>query len=252
MSASIQVLTRAMQLLEILTRKDAPMCLAEIAEASGLPKSSAHRILMALEAEGYVRSEGQGTYAVGMSMICLAGKVVRRGIVFQAARFMRELRDLTQCSVYLSTVNNFELVYLHRAPGPIAPVNDIGYIVDIYYGTGGRAILSTYSEQQIEELFLRRPLTPRTDLSLKTREAFLEELECTRKRGYARSVGEYLVGVSGIGAPIYDYTGECVAALSLSAVASTIPCDIEDYAGVLLRTAEEISQWLGYGKNASA
>ena len=206
MSASIQVLTRAMQLLEILTRKDAPMCLAEIAEASGLPKSSAHRILMALEAEGYVRSEGQGTYAVGMSMICLAGKVVRRGIVFQAARFMRELRDLTQCSVYLSTVNNFELVYLHRAPGPIAPVNDIGYIGDIYYGTGGRAILSTYSEQQIEELFLRRPLTPRTDLSLKTREAFLEELECTRKRGYARSVGEYLVGVSGIGAPIYDYT----------------------------------------------
>ena len=41
MSASIQVLTRAIQLLEILPRKDAPMCLAEIAEASGLPKSSA-------------------------------------------------------------------------------------------------------------------------------------------------------------------------------------------------------------------
>ena len=35
MSASIQVLTRAIQPLEILTRKDAPMCLAEIAEASG-------------------------------------------------------------------------------------------------------------------------------------------------------------------------------------------------------------------------
>ena len=44
MSASIQVLTRAMQLLEILTRKDAPMCLAEIAEASGLPKSSAYPV----------------------------------------------------------------------------------------------------------------------------------------------------------------------------------------------------------------
>ena len=42
MSASIQVLTRAIQLLEIPTRKDAPMCLAEIAEASGLPKSSAY------------------------------------------------------------------------------------------------------------------------------------------------------------------------------------------------------------------
>lgn len=151
MSASIQVLTRAMQLLEILTRKDAPMCLAEIAEASGLPKSSAHRILMALEAEGYVRSEGQGTYAVGMSMICLAGKVVRRGIVFQAARFMRELRDLTQCSVYLSTVNNFELVYLHRAPGPIAPVNDIGYIGDIYYGTGGAGLLSVQIPEPLDD-----------------------------------------------------------------------------------------------------
>ena len=44
MSASIQVLTRAMQPLEILPRKDAPMCLAEIAEASGLPKSSAYPV----------------------------------------------------------------------------------------------------------------------------------------------------------------------------------------------------------------
>ena len=44
MSASIQVLTRAIQLLEIPTRKDAPMCLAEIAEASGLPKSSAYPV----------------------------------------------------------------------------------------------------------------------------------------------------------------------------------------------------------------
>lgn len=40
MSASIQVLTRAIQPLEILTRKDAPMCLAEITEASGLPKAA--------------------------------------------------------------------------------------------------------------------------------------------------------------------------------------------------------------------
>ena len=44
MSASIQVLTRAIQPLEILTRKDAPMCLAEITEASGLPKSSAYPV----------------------------------------------------------------------------------------------------------------------------------------------------------------------------------------------------------------
>ena len=44
MSASIQVLTRAIQLLEILPRKDAPMCLADIAEASGLPKSSAYPV----------------------------------------------------------------------------------------------------------------------------------------------------------------------------------------------------------------
>ena len=44
MSASIQVLTCAIQPLEILPRKDAPMCLAEIAEASGLPKSSAYPV----------------------------------------------------------------------------------------------------------------------------------------------------------------------------------------------------------------
>lgn len=251
MPASIQVLSRALQILEILTRRDAPLPLAEIAEMAGLPKSSAHRVLMALEAEGFVRPEGQGLYTVGMSMICLAGKVIRRSIVFQAARFMRELRDRTQCTVYLSTINDFELVYLHRAPGPIAPVNDIGYVGDIYYGTGGRAILSTYPRARLDELFRKRPLIPRTPLSLTTPEAFLKELDETRRRGYARAVGEYIPGVSGIGAPVYDHTGECVAALSLSAVVGTIPCDVEDYAGLLLRTAAEISQWLGHKGSAA-
>lgn len=160
---------------------------------------------------------------------------------------MTTLRDSTGCTVYLSTINNDELVYLHRAPGIVAPTSDAGYSGDIFWSTGGRAILSTYSDEQIDKFFLsHKKIQPRTEHSIKTKEALIEKIKITRQRGYSISANEYTIDVEGIGAPLFDFTGESIAALSLVAVVGTISVPVEDYAEMLLKTAEDISEMLGH------
>lgn len=246
MPDSIQVVSRALHILETLARKESPMTLAEIAEVTGLPKSTVHRLLKTLDSDGFAKMEGSGRYAIGRALICLGAKVVRGGLIFQAAGIMTSLRDRTGCTIYLSSINKHELVYLHRVPGAITPVSDAGSSGNIFCSTGGRMILSTYSDARISEIFAHNEIKPRTIRSIKTREDFLKEMEETRHRGYSKSVDEYTIGVSGIGAPIYDYTGECIAALSLVAVVGTITVDVEEYASMLLDAARDISERLAY------
>ncbi|MFH2130547.1 MAG: helix-turn-helix domain-containing protein, partial [bacterium] len=121
MSHSIKVISRALTILHTLALKDEPFSLAEITEQTGLPKSTVHYILQGLESENAAKKVRPGYYTIGKSLISLGAKVVRGGIVFRAAPIMRKLRDKTGYTVYLSSVNKYELVYLHRVPGEVMP-----------------------------------------------------------------------------------------------------------------------------------
>lgn len=245
MPEQIQVISRAMSLLEILSRTDGPMSLTEICTVSKLPKSTLHRLLSALEFEGYVKNEGNGQYRLSKGMLCLSAKVMRCCFLTQAAAILRDLREKTDCTAYLALINKDEMVYLHRAPGPVVPFNDAGWVGELYYSAGGRVILSTYTDEQIIDYLNRIPLQQRTKKSIVSREEFMEEMERTRQRGYSKSYEEYRLGVNSIGAPVFDHTGSCYAAVSLSAVHGTINVDVEEYANLLLNAARELSERMG-------
>lgn len=246
MSEQIQVVTRALKILEVLVREDVPVPLADIATRTDLPKSTVHRLIKALEHDFYVRQTSPGQYHVGRALVCMGAQVIRGSLIFNAAAPMRALRDATGCTVYLSTINNNELVYLHRAPAAVSPTSDTGISGNFFCSTGGRAILSTYPDEKIYKIFEKKRLSPSTPYSITDKEAFMEEIRNTRSRGYSKSINEYTIGVEGIGVPLYDSTGECIAALSLVAVAGTISVSVEEYVWNLQKTARDISELLGY------
>ena len=246
MSSSIKVLSRALLILHTLASKDESFSLAEITEITHLPKSTVHHILQGLEFEDAVKKVRPGYYAIGKSLIALGAKVVSGSIVFRAAPPMRRLRDMTDCTVYLTTLNKYETVYLHRVPGRTVTFTDnTSYAGDVFWTAGGRAILSTYSDEQIEKFFLNVKFQPRTQHSIRTKEKLLEEIKKTKQRGYAISANEYALGLESIGVPIFDYTGKCIAALSLLAVTGTLSVPVMDHLDLLLKTAKEISEMLG-------
>lgn len=245
MAEQIQVISRAMSLLEILSRTDGPMSLMEISQASGLPKSTLHRLLSALEFDNYVKNEGGGKYRIARSMLCLSAKILRCCFLTQASGILRDLREKTNCTAYISMINNDEMVYLHRAPGPVTPFSNAGWVGELYYSAGGRVILSTYPDEKIRDYLERIPLQPRTPKSIISKEEFMAEMEATRQRGYSKSFEEYTLNVLSVGAPIFDHTEACYAAVSLSAVRGTITEDIESFIPLLLTAAHTLSMQMG-------
>jgi len=243
MSSSIKVLSRALGILHTLANKNEPFSLAEITEQTGLPKSTVHHLLQGLEFEQAVKKVRPGYYTIGKSLIALGAKVVRGGLVFRVAPFMRKLRDKTGYSVYLSSVNKYELVYLHRAPGEVIPSDNKGYQGDVLWTTGGRAILSTYKEEQLDDVLKNVDFIPRTQHSIKTKQELKLELQVTQKRGYSMFENEYIIGLESVGAPIFDANGECIASLSMVGVTKTLSKSMQ--IDLLFETIKEISEIMG-------
>lgn len=242
---SIQVLSRALHILDVLSRQDAPRTLAEIAAKVRLPKSTTHRLLQALAAEEFVSVHSLGRYSVGRSMICVGSRSLRGGLLVQADVDAKQLRDLTNHTVYLTVLHHLEVVYIGKHPGALMPKTDLG-TGPAPFSAPGKAMLSQMPWVEVEDLINTHGLTPRTPYSNNDLPTLRAELEEARERGYAFSMNEYSVGVSSLGAPIFDYTGKCTAGLGLSVVLAGGGVDVHGYAPLLLEAAARISERMGY------
>jgi DNA-binding IclR family transcriptional regulator len=112
---SIQVLSRAFALLDVLASQQDPVPLKDLSERTGLHPSTAHRILNDLAAGRLVDRPEAGTYRLGMRLLELGNLVKARLDVREAAIGpMRELNRFTNQPVNLSVRQGDEIVYIER------------------------------------------------------------------------------------------------------------------------------------------
>ena len=99
--SGVGVLDKAMSVVRALER-EGPLTLARLQVASGLPRATAHRLAVALEAQGLVRREADGRFALGLGLIAL-GHAAAEGFPLREAAMgaLERLRDQTGESVQL-------------------------------------------------------------------------------------------------------------------------------------------------------
>ena len=86
-----------------------------------------------------------------------------------------------------------------------------------------------------------------TDNTITSRKKMLEELESIRKCGYAVSHAERFKDAMGLGAPIFDATGNVIAALNVAGpLLRFTDAQVEKYAPKVIELANQVSQSLGY------
>jgi DNA-binding IclR family transcriptional regulator len=101
----------------------------------------------------------------------------------------------------------------------------------------GKAFLSTLTESELEQTLDRIDLHARTKKTISDKDQLLSEIERTRKRGYAMSVEEYLVGLITIGAPLISpHSGEGIGAVSFDfSILQNSADEIEENYAVLIK-----------------
>ena len=244
---AIQVLDRAMRLLDVLAQHSEPVALKELAACTGLHTSTTHRILNDLVAGRYVDRVDSGMYQLGMRLLELGSLVKRRLNVREVALDpMRELHRQTGQTVNLSLQQGDEIVYIERAwseRSGMQVVRAIGGHAPLHLTSTGKLFLSTLEPRQVRAYTLRTGLAGTTRNSITELERLERELAMVRRHGYARDNEELELGVRCIAAGLYDDTGKLTAGLSLSAPADRLR---DEWIPLLQDAAQQISEALGY------
>ena len=247
---SVRALSRGLAVLSCLARSASPLAPGEIARLASLDRATISRLLQTLVHDGYVRKVARGRYALTSKLLELASAGgIASGLRDIARPVMRELRDRCEETVHLGIVEGDRVVYIEKLEPShqrVALVTSVGQSMPIYSTALGKAILAEMPAAGRDAILDRITFTPKTNATITTRERFLDELSETHARGYAVDHGENLPDASCVAAPVYDGSGDVVAALSMSSPTFRIADRFQELGPAVQAAANRISGALGH------
>jgi IclR family KDG regulon transcriptional repressor len=252
MQNTVQSIERVFDILELLSHESKGLNLTKIGTSLDLHKSTVHRLLSVLKKRGYIEKEEEsGRYRLGPGFVELASLFLNN-IEFktEAEPHLRQLSQITGQTVFLATLQGREVVYLDKVEqyNSLRKYSVVGQRRPIYCTALGKALVMHRSMAELKELLKDIPFekfTPNTHPDL---DSLLEDLDACRDRGWTADNEEFEPNTHCLGAPVFDYRGSTVAAVS--AVWSTLNPQItfEFMAPHVLEAAHQISLRLGHKK----
>ncbi|MFJ2238972.1 IclR family transcriptional regulator [Streptomyces sp. NPDC087859] len=248
--SGVQSVDRAISVLEILAlRGEAGV--SEVAAQIDVHKSTAFRLLGALEARGLVEQTAErGKYRLGFGIVRLAGAVTGRLDVTQQGRPVCErLSEEVGETVNIAVLQEHYAVNLYqvRGPGAVGTHNWVGQLTPVHATSSGKILLAHLPAKERADVLAASGLQKLTPRTLTTEAALEKDLAVARERGYAVTLEELEIGLHAVAAPIRTHDGEVVAALSASGPAYRFTEErIDELLPALLQGAREISHRMGY------
>jgi DNA-binding IclR family transcriptional regulator len=233
----------------------AGLSVSQIAERAQLNRVTAHRILAAYKAHGFVRQDGSGEpYRLGFKLVELAQSVLSESDLVRLAQpVLDELVEQAGETCHLAVLDGAEAVYVAKVESSHAVrlVSRVGLRLPLYCTGLGKALLAWMDEPRAARLIDQQSFERRTNHTIVSRPALLAALQETRERGYALDLGENEVGVRCVAAAVRDREGRPVAAVSVSGPEARLPTEaLDDLGRLVARTTASIASTLDGGRSA--
>lgn len=230
--AGTQSIDRAAQLLVRVVESSHPVAVGELAETTGLAKSTTSRLVGALERQGLVQRVGQrGRVRPGPVLLRFAQRdVPEANLVELAGPALRRLAEESGETINLGVPTPFGVEHLAQRDSRhfVGGTNWVGRRVPHDCTANGKVFLA-FGAAPVPAGFDERAL------------------ETIRARGYATAVDELEQGLSALAAPVHGPAGDVVAALSISGPTIRLtPERLEGLAPLLVEQARALSERLGY------
>jgi IclR family acetate operon transcriptional repressor len=210
---------KAMSIVEILAAKaEVGVGLSELSALIGMPKSSTHRYMATLQSVGLAERNGGDRFRLGTRVIELAGSFLANSdLRSESQATLDELADMTGETVHLAVPSGTGVVYIAKIESKhtLGMSSHIGARLPMHCTALGKAILAFSAPERLQAVLAERP-EARTAHTITSPEALRAELVTVRSQGFALDNEENEVGICCVGAPIIDYTGNAIAAISIS------------------------------------
>ena len=242
-----QAIARAALLLRLVTSSGADgASLQELSRAADLSRSTAHRLLSALRAEGLVDRDESTRWMPGPELFLMGSVAAARyDVTAQARDIVRSLAVKTEESAFFSVRRADETVCLLREEGSF-PIRSFvlseGVRFPLGVASAGLAILAFLPDHDVDAYLERHPELAAQWGRPHSRKPLRARLAETKERGYAINPGLIVEGSWGIGAAVFDRAGRPEWALSLTGVEFRFgPDRIADLGRTLLAHAHQLS-----------
>ncbi len=245
-----QTVARAMKILQTVSMHCDGLTLQEIANALDMPKSSTYVIVQTLLSGKYLAhlKHNEKKYILGIEVFTLGMRYVNDlNWVVQCAQYLDPLAEKYNKTGFVGVLEGHSVVYVHKYVGKKALLAScaLGSRQEVHATALGKALLAFSPEETLHTVLDELTLSPLTKNTITNKTKLLQELLLTKQRGYSLDNREQDVMMSCCGAPIFDYSGHVIAAVSLSDIYD-IRKDETVVACELRETAEKISLSLGY------
>lgn len=246
----LHTIEKASDVLALFDRDRAEWGVAEVAERLRLPKSSAHDLLTSLAQVGLLCRTEKGRYRLGWRLVALSETLLATTELRREARpIMEELAAQYQETIHLAILDDTKVVYVDKLEGKQAvrvELTSLGTRLYPHCSSLGKVLLAYRPEADVKRIIQAGGL-PRFTANTITDEAELEAaLAKIRKQGYAYDLEEILPDLCCVGAPVRNYMGEVVAAISMSIPSYRFQRSQAQFRSAIVRAGKLVSERLGY------
>jgi DNA-binding IclR family transcriptional regulator len=211
-----QAALRAVRLLKLFTNERPEMSLAELSRASGLNKTTTHRLLRALQSESLIdRNPATSSYSLGAGLMALGVQALASSDLRRRVRpVLRTLARETGETATLEVPFEDSMLILDEVAGNhvLGSAGNIGTRWPIHATSTGKVWLA-FDETGIDRL--GETLKALTANTLTDKDALQPQLAEIRRRGYAITVDEIEEGFTAVATIIRGVLGDVQGALSI-------------------------------------
>lgn len=247
---TLKTLRKGLEVLEAFEKGPAGLTLTELSTRLKESQSVIFRILKTLEERGYVQQDpASKRYRLGLRTWEIGSKAVSQIDPTDVARpVLKWLTEVTGETSYAAVVRGTDTIYVDVVEGlePLRVYAEPGFRVPLYLTASGKAILAFHDRDLFRQV-VAAGMKRLTAATITTAKRLRERLEEIRKTGLSVNRGERRPDISAVAGPVFDRTGECIAAVGVSGPALRFTDErLDKIAEGVRKAAAELSGKLGH------
>ena len=247
---TVKSLVKALNILEVLADEEPPYTLTQLSRRLHLHVSTVHRLLVNLVRHGFVEEDpASGGYQLSYRVLRMGLRVLDRLDFRRAANsLLRDLNRRTRETVHMAILQETRAIFIEKfdSPQPVGLDIHLGGIMPLHCTGVGKTLLAYQGEDLLNQIAQSPGLTRMTAHTLTGLAPLRKELEQIRELGYALDQEEAVEGLCCVAGPVFNHTGQIVAAFSVAGPATRMtPSRLLEIAQMVRETSQQISYRLG-------
>ena len=239
----LETLARGLRVIDAFNVARGPQSLSQIARLAGLPRATARRTLMTLEAIGYVVLSDK-TYTLTPKVLTLASAYLASNQVTTILQLILDrISDRAREVCSLSILDGSHVVFIGRAsPARVFTTGlEIGYRLPAYCSSVGRVLLGAFSDERLDVFLSSLSIEAATPHTIVDKSILKSRIIADRQQDYSLVDQEAELGFRSIAVPVRRQDGSTIAAMNLGAHVDRVSIGrlIDDFLPLLREGAGE-------------